>query len=321
MSNPCIICNNTVNNKDFQVPELQLGMKEIFDYQLCGNCGTMQIKNIPADLGRFYPNEDYYSFKMQLKTDHKAGLLRRIKTDYLLFGKHRILGSLLSIGYKMNELYEWVKYTGAGYNDSILDVGTGNGSLLTKLHQIGFNDLTGIDPFINESRDYGAIRILKKDIFQVQEQYDVVMMHHSLEHVPNPKETLAQVYKVLKPGGRALVRVPVMGTYGWQKYGTQWCGVDAPRHIFIPSEKGLKQLATEAGFEITRFYYDGSAFTIICSEQYLKDIPQYAANSYLVDPAKSMFTKEDIKRFSAIMKAENKRGNGDMAAIYLKKPA
>jgi len=253
MSIPCIVCNNTRNNQDYEVPELQLGMKDVFTYQRCGACGTMQIKEVPADLGRYYPNEDYYSFKMQLQTGKKPGLLRKIKTDYLLFGKHRILGGLLSIGYRMNELYEWVKYTHAGYNDAILDVGTGNGSLLTKLHQLGFNHLTGIDPFINESRDYGAIRILKKNIFEEEGQYDVIMMHHSLEHVPDPKATLRRVYALLKPGGRALIRVPVMGTYGWQVYGTYWCGVDAPRHIFIPAEKGLKQPASEAGFGIDRF--------------------------------------------------------------------
>lgn len=319
MTSPCIICHNTANNETYTVNELQLGLGDAFEYQRCGKCGTMQLQNPPADFSKYYPNEDYYSFNMELKTSEKPKLLKRTKTEYLLFGRQPILGGLLSIGYKMNENYEWLKYLRATYDDAILDVGTGNGSLLSKFAELGFKNLTGIDPFINSSRDYGAIKILKKDIFDVDTPYDVIMLHHSLEHMPEPLKALQKVYSLLKPGGRALVRVPVMGNYGWQTYGTFWCGLDAPRHIFIPSEQGLKQLATDAGFVIDRFYYDSYDYVIWCSEQYKRGIPLHAPNSQAVNHEKSMFSKNDLKRFRKIMTEQNKKGNGDMAAMYLTK--
>jgi SAM-dependent methyltransferase len=271
-------------------------------------------------LGKYYPNEDYYSFNLKLEIKEKPDVLRKLKTDYLLFGKQPILGGLLSIGYKMNELYDWVKYTKAQYNDAILDVGTGNGSLLAKLFNIGFTNLTGIDPFINESKDYGSIKILKQDIIEVEKQYDVVMMHHSLEHMFEPLKALQQVYKITKPGGRALVRVPIMGNYGWKTYGEFWCGVDAPRHIFIPSENGLKQLVTEAGFTIEKFYYDSFDYVIWASEQYKKGMALHDPKSHLINEKESMFTREQLKAFRKKMIGENAKDNGDMAAIYLYKP-
>lgn len=316
----CIICSNEHNNTIHAIQELQLGLKEVFHYQLCSNCGTMQLLDVPQDLGKYYPNEDYYSFNLKLEIKEKPDLLRKLKTDYLLFGKQPILGGLLSIGYKMNELYDWVKFTKAQYNDAILDVGTGNGSLLAKLFNIGFTNLTGIDPFINESKDYGSIKILKQDIFEVEKQYDVVMMHHSLEHMFEPLKALQQVYKITKPGGRALVRVPIMGNYGWKTYGEFWCGVDAPRHIFIPSENGLKQLVTEAGFTIEKFYYDSFDYVIWASEQYKKGMALHDPKSHLINENESMFTREQLKAFRKKMIGENTKGNGDMAAIYLYKP-
>lgn len=320
MTTPCILCGNKTNNESYTVKELQLGLDEYFHYQLCGACGSMQLQDVPADLGKYYPNEDYYSFKLDLHIRKKADSLRKIKAEYLLFGTNKLLGRILSIGYKIPEQYEWMKHTGAKFGDAILDIGTGNGSLLAKLFQIGYTNLTGIDPFIDKSHDYGSIKILRKDIYEVTEKYDVVMMHHSLEHMFEPQKVLAQAMKITRPGGSVLVRIPIMGNYGWQQYGIFWCGIDAPRHIFIPSEKQMRKLAEDAGFSVEKFYYDSSDYLIWSSEQYKQGMPLHDPKSHMFNPDNSQFSKEDIKRFRAIMKKENERGNGDTAVVCLRKP-
>lgn len=314
-----MLCGNTDGNHTYTVKELQLGLPEYFHYQLCGLCGSMQLLDVPADLSKYYPNEDYYSFKLDLHVRKKADPLRKIKTDYLLFGRNRILGSLLSIGYRLPEQLQWMKDTHAQYDSAILDIGTGNGSLLSRLFQYGFTNLSGIDPFINEDRDYGPIRIWKKDIYEVTEQYDVVMMHHSLEHMFEPQRVLQQAMKITRPGGHVMIRIPIMGNYGWKKYGVYWCGIDAPRHIFIPFEKQMRKMAEDAGFEIEKFYYDSSDYLIWSSEQYKQGMPLHDPKSHMFHPENSMFSKEDIKRFRAIMKEQNQNANGDTAVISLRK--
>lgn len=321
MTTHCILCGNTENNRLYTIKELQLGLDEYFQYQLCGACGSMQLQDVPEDLGRYYPNEDYYSFKHDMQVRKKADPLRKIKSEYLLFGKNKILGSLLSIGYKMPEQFQWMKDTHARYDSAILDIGTGNGYLLARLFQVGFTNLTGIDPFINESHEYGQVRIWKKDIYQVTEQYDVVMMHHSLEHMFQPQNVLEQAMKITRPGGSVMIRIPIMGNYGWQTYGEYWCGIDAPRHIFIPSEKQMRRLAEDAGFVIEKFYYDSSDYLIWSSEQYKMGMPLHDPRSHMFNSKNSLFSKNDIQRFRAIMKKENERGNGDTAVVCLRKPA
>ena len=321
MTKACILCGNNHNNELFRVKELQLGLDEYFNYQLCRTCGSMQLQDVPENLGKYYPNEDYYSFKLNLNIREKADTLRKIKTEYLLFGKHPVLGGLMSIGYKMPEQLQWMKDMGAQFDDAILDIGTGNGSLLARLFQVGFTNLTGIDPFIDESHEYGSIKILKKDIYEVTEQYDVVMMHHSLEHMFEPQKVLAQAMQITKPGGSVMIRIPIMGNYGWHKYGVYWCGIDAPRHIFIPSAKQMRKIAEDAGFNIEKFYYDSSDYLIWSSEQYKIGMPLHDPKSHMFNKdGSSMFTKEDIKRFRALMKVENEKGNGDTAVICLRKP-
>ena len=319
MTTACIICANTAGNEIFSIKELQLGLNETFQYQLCKNCGSMQLLNPPEDFSRYYPNEDYYSFKMEMKELKKPGFLQQVKSGHILYGKNKLAGSLLSIGYKVPEQYNWVKNSKAQPNDAILDVGCGNGSLLTRLYKMGFTNLTGIDPFINEGHDYGPIKIFKKEIHDLDRRFDLIMMHHSLEHMFQPLQALQKAYSLLNKNKYLLVRIPVMGNYGWQHYKTYWCGLDAPRHIFIPSEHGMRMLATAAGFEIEKVEYDSNDYVIWCSEQYMKGIPLHGAESWSINRNKSLFTKEKIKEFQQKIMNENEKNNGDTAAYYLKK--
>lgn len=279
----------------------------------------MQLLDPPLDFSRYYPNKDYYSFKTEINELKKPGYLQQAKSNYILYGQSKLIGSLLSIGYKIPDQYDWVKNTKVKPSDAILDVGCGNGGLLTQFYKMGFTNLAGIDPFINEEHEYGSIKILKKDIRDLYENFDLIMMHHSLEHMFDPLNALEKAYSLLNKNKYLLVRIPVMGNFGWQHYKTYWCGLDAPRHIFIPSEKGMRMLASEAGFEIEKVKYDSNNYVIWCSEQYLKGIPLHAPESWSENRNKSLFTKEKIKEFQQKIMNENKNNNGDTAAYYLKK--
>ena len=315
---PCLICDNTSGNQTIQLKELQLGIGETFDYQLCNNCGSLQLLDPPSDFTKYYPNEDYYSFTDGINLK-KAGWLRTTKSEYLLHGKHKLIGSILSIGYKVPDFAEWMINTNSGLHDEILDVGCGGGMLLGKLHRMGFDHLTGIDPFINNEHDYGEIKIFKKEISEMSGQFDLIMMHHALEHMADPLAAMKKAHTLLRDNKFLLVRIPVMGNYGWKKYGEFWAGLDAPRHLFIPSEKGMKILAEKAGFKLERLDYDTVDYLIWCSEQYKAGMSLYAKGSHMLDKKNSSFSKDQINGFKKILSEENEKGNGDTAAYYLRK--
>ena len=316
----CKVCSNTSNNKQHHIKEMQLGLREMFTYMECAGCGCMQLQNIPANLGKYYPNEGYYSFNLGLDVRQKADTLRKLKASWLIYGKNKLLGSLLSIGYTAPDYYSWIKNAGIYYNDAVLDVGTGNGSLLLNLFKIGFTNVTGIDPFIEKDRQYGAINIYKKSVFEIEGQFDLIMLHHAFEHMDEPLKVLLQLHKLIKKGKCVLIRTPVMGMYSWNKYGVNWMDLDAPRHIIIHSLKSMDLLAAQAGFELRKVEFDGNYMSLIGSDQYAKDIALPDADSYMVNKEASGYSKADIEQFKTINQQNNKDHRADQAAFYLFKP-
>jgi SAM-dependent methyltransferase len=220
----------------------------------------------------------------------------------------------------MPDYYEWVKTPNIKLSDPILDVGCGNGALLMNLLKIGFTNLTGIDPFINQEVYTDKVKILKKNIFEVDGKFDFIMFHHAFEHMDEPLIVLERLKELLLPKKYILIRIPLMGMYGWQNYNTDWVGLDAPRHIIIHTIKSMEILAEKAGLEIKKIVFDSGPYHIWASEQYKKDIPLMANNSYMVNQENSVFKKQDIKAYKELADRTNIDGNGDQAAFYLYKP-
>lgn len=316
----CKVCNSVIDGPLYRVKEMQLGLRDEFNYELCNNCGCLQLTNAPSDFSKYYPNENYYSFTSELAVRPKPDPLRKIRTSYLAHNKNKILGSLLSVGYKVPEYITWLKIADIGFKDKILDVGTGNGSLLLNLFKNGFTELTGVDPFIDADKIYGSINIFKKGVFQIKGQYDFIMLNHVFEHMDEPLKVLKQLYTLLKPKKYLLIRTPLMGTYAWQKYKESWMQIDAPRHIIVHTKKSMELLASQAGFVIDKIIYDSITDTLIGSEQYQKNIALRDPDSYFVNKEKSIFTEQRIEDIKKLVPQLNATGQADQAGYFLYKP-
>ncbi len=318
----CKICGNDKNNKTYTAKERIFGLDGEFQYLECSECNCIQLLNIPPDMSLYYPKEQYYSLSSGEKYANKKSLansIRRIQSDYLLFGKKRLLGSLLTAGYGSHGYFSWLKKIGATYEMSILDVGCGGGELLFRMSRNGFKNLTGADPFNEADIHSGVVHIYKKEIFALDTTYDFIMLNHSFEHMEHPLEVLKKLYTLLKPGSFLLIRIPASNAYCWEKYGTCWAPLDAPRHLHIQSEKSMKLLSEQAGFELRDIIHDGTAFQFWGSEQYLKGINLRAENSYDVDRHKSIFSRKQIRDFKTRIRELNKQHLGGQAQFYLYK--
>lgn len=324
MESECRICGNDKNNRIHTAREMMFGTRETFDYLECGTCGTIQIVKIP-DLRRHYP-ENYYSLtsdeKLYIEKHLRRRIAARLAGNYFMKGKNR-LGKYLA------EKKEWLRFNFAhslrepllniNFQSRILDFGCGDGKLLRNLYFYGFRNLTGADAFIEKDIFYpNGINIYKRRLAEIDAEFDLIMLHHSFEHLPDPLETLREIYRLLANEKFCLIRIPV-ANYAWEKYGVNWVQLDAPRHLFLYTEKSLQILAEKAGFKVEKIIYDSGEFQFWASEYYAKDIAMNDPNWFKLDFEKSLFTKEQFDVWKAEAEKLNCEKRGDQACFYLRK--
>jgi len=315
----CRICQNSVGNRIFTAREMMFGSRETFDYIECASCGCLQIIEIPSDIEKYYYYpQTFYSLEIRKNPKKKPirTYLRRQRSKFCLSGKNKTW-PLRSTKYGS---FRWFKKTKITFDSKILDVGCGYGKLLFRMQRDGFLNLTGVDPYIKEDINYrNGVKVFKKHVFELNGQYDLIMSHHSLEHMPQPLDVLKKIYELLKPNRYAIIRIPIASSYSWRHYGVNWVALDAPRHLFSHTTKSMQLLSKKAGFIVADIDFDSTERQFIISELYSKGIALKDSNYYLRNPRRSIFSKEQIEAFKAKAIELNAKGDGDQACFYLYK--
>lgn len=316
----CRICGNAENNLTHEATEMMLGIGDKHHYIECVACDCLQIEKVPDDLPSYYPDDNYYSYD---KIESSSGLKKILVTKrdrYAATGQCWI-GKMIHQFLPHSKLHSLQKI-GVTTDSRILDVGCGAGHLLHSLQEIGFNQLLGVDPFNAEDIHYeNGLVIEKKSLHEVEHDgWDLIMFHHSFEHVFDQQKTLEKAASLLKPGGVCLVRVPTSSSWAWKHYGVYWVQLDAPRHLFLHSVNSIELLANKVGLQMEEVVYDSFAFQLWGSEQYMNGVALNDATSYAINPEKSAFSKQDIAEFDKRSIVLNSENQGDQAAFYLRKP-
>lgn len=306
------------------------GTREEFEYFQCTNCHCLQISQIPENLINFYPRT-YYSFNV-VPDAPKHGWV------YRFFQKQRCRTALFDRGFKLSRVLkefielpseihepsggkavgEVIRKAGIkSFSARILDIGCGSYSpWLTHLSRLGFRNLTGVDPFIESDRDHGNVRIYKKRLDEIHEKYDFVTLHHSLEHMPNQIDTLKTIASLLSKNGICLIRIPLVSSYAWERYGVNWVEIDAPRHLYLHSLESIKLAANLSGLKLIDLVYDSLPFEFYGSEQYLRDIPLTDSRSLWTNPESNIFTEAERNEFENLANKVNYEKTGGRAGFY-----
>ena len=312
----CRICLNTKDNKEYFVKEMMFGTQDEFKYFQCSECGCLQICDFPQNIDKYYPL-NYYSYRINIQANFIKRILKNTRNKFAITGKG-IIGMILNMlipNYSLVLLRNIV-------NDKsvkILDVGCGDGALLYDLNEIGYKKLFGIDPYIENDIIYqNGLCIFKKSIFDLHDKFDLIMFHHSFEHIKEQFETLKKVKELLEPDGYVLICLPTVSSFAWEKYKENWVQLDAPRHYFLHSTNSMEILSEKCGLAVKDIQFVSSEFQFIGSEQYLRGIPLVSDNSFYKNKKSSIFKRQEILYYKKKAQELNKVKYGDTCAFILK---
>lgn len=312
----CGICTSAESSGVYAAREMMFGLRTSFHYAQCASCGTLWLTDSPADLSSYYPG-NYYSLSFE-----SASAVTRLKRflissrDRSYFGSPNLIGRLLARFYPEGMLFAVSKLK-LDVTARILDIGCGRGELLRRMAALKFKNLIGVDPFVPGNISYGDnARVLKATVEDMDaESFDLVMFHHSLEHVGNPGNTLRSAVRLLHREGQCLVRIPVV-SYAWTKYGTNWVQLDPPRHVWLPTEHSMKTLGESVGLVLENVEYDSTSFQFWGSELYSRDVPLQSANRRTVGSYLRRALNDEYRDTAVAL---NRRGQGDQAAFLFRK--
>lgn len=318
MSN-CRICTSEIT-REFEAREMMHGFRDTFMYQECGACGCVQIKNIPDNLPKYYPS-NYYSYLIAKKSILSGirEMIRSVKDKYAIF-KKGLLGNILWNLVPGDLRIQALSKLDIRSDTKILDVGCGSGDLLKKLEKTGCKKLIGIDPYLKEDTVYSQnLKILSKDFLEVDEKFDLIMMHHSFEHMHNPKEIFSHIATVLEDTGICMIRIPVADSWAYKYYASEWVQLDAPRHFYLHTDNSIEILCSASQLELVDKWRDSNELQFYGSEQYQKNIPLFDERSYHVARKSSIFDNSTIKEFKLKAKKLNEANQGDQAVYLIRK--
>ena len=198
----------------------------------CPVCAHVYLNPQPsaAELTAFY-DADYHVFRDAPKSDEWVSSLLRDRFD----------------GVRLNHAHV-VK--GGAY----LDVGCGLGDMVAAASAAGM-DAIGVDlsPIaVSIGRGHG--RDLRAGALEAQgfdaDAFDSITMYHSLEHTPDPRATLKECARILKPGAVVMVAVPNFESLAHAVFGGAWQHLDPPYHLQQFSPRSLTRLGEAVGLTL-----------------------------------------------------------------------
>ena len=248
-SSVCPICGEA-GRYAYTGIDLLVGLPGEFRYDSCTQCGAdYQVPTPTLDqIASFYPDEyaPYKPGKVKTRNPLEQSVLRAC------YGYRHLQGGLP----------DWLAslFSSFAYQDSVpfktdgrmLDVGCGGGKFLRSMKQLGWQT-QGVE--FNQSA-VATCHEAGLEVFQGElaaaafpdSSFDLVTARHVIEHIADPKPFVAEIFRVLKPGGLMLLRTPNSEALGRGWFGTHWFANDAPRHLILFSSRNLELLANQQGF-------------------------------------------------------------------------
>ena len=303
----CNLCGSQNTQPLIEGCDRSSGRKETYSVVRCAECGLAYLNPRPdaQELPSYYQVEYYQG---TLRDAHWA--LEREDARGI-----RKVGIDLMLGRRTPPFVE---------GGRLLDVGCSEGSYLVAMRARGW-EVHGVE------MDAEAVRFAREhyglDVRTGQAEgllagfpdnhFDVVTLWHVLEHFSDPVRILADIGRILKPGGRLMIEVPNFQGFSRLVFRTYWAPLELPRHLYHFTPRTLAAMLAKTGYQGVEVRGAPAAVAATASLQLLR-------NQWAHDPGSSGLSWNPLLlalAFPASWLLARFRRSAFMTAAAIKPPA
>lgn len=232
---PCPVCGSRRYQVVFEAGDYEYQLPGRFFVSRCQDCGLLFQNPRPpfGDILRYY-TESYQPYS-------KVGspLMQWVRRRFLVeprMKKYEVLAQPF------------------GRPVDVLDVGCGAGDLLTELSESPMFRCQGLEP-VSYAAGLARDRGLDVHCSTIEDwdmpdgRFDLVILNHVIEHVPDPQGMVARIYRLLRDDGVFVGETPCTDALERFLFGRYWKIWHLPRHLTFFSKALLVRFLRDAGFK------------------------------------------------------------------------
>jgi len=257
----CPLCNSkgffSFKGRDFLYDK-----PENYQYMQCNHCTAVYQEPMPTldEIIRYYPH-DYGVYTKIPPLKHfslsRLGVLN-YKYNYTDL-KIPLIFKMLSPAISAFKYRDTIRYIPNGKG---LDIGCGNGKFIRDMNSLGWQ-FEGVE-FNSIAVDIcskAGIKVFHGDLHTAafkDNSFDLISARHVIEHIPDPANIMKEIARILKSGGRLVIKTPNSLALGRRWFGIHWFANDVPRHLILFCPANLRMLAERFGLrQITMKTFTG----------------------------------------------------------------
>lgn len=144
----------------------------------------------------------------------------------------------------------------------LLEIGSGLGHLVAQLEN-SF-ETYGMDLnywAVNKSKEIIQTSQLQtasaQEVPFADDSFNVVIIKHIVEHLPNPQKAIQEIGRVTEKGGTLILATPNLDSLLKPWKGQAWIGYQDPTHISLKRPAEWFSFIEDAGFQLMKVFADG----------------------------------------------------------------
>jgi 2-polyprenyl-3-methyl-5-hydroxy-6-metoxy-1,4-benzoquinol methylase len=144
----------------------------------------------------------------------------------------------------------------------LLEIGSGLGHLVGQLENSFDTVAADVNPWalrqsLGTARCTSHVTSSAEELPFKDRSFGLVIIKHVVEHLPHPEKAIAELGRIITPGGVLILATPNLSSLLKPWKGGKWIGYQDPTHISLKPPAEWLDMIRKAGFGLKKIFSDG----------------------------------------------------------------